>query len=154
VSDHLRFTLDEYHAIRRACRSLELSGPFTAFQRHLEEALLAPQPALATRVAGLRSPQVRTLRRHMEDRKKQQSSQPAEPAEQVGCELSFREWRTVAQACAVIALRDDSLLNFKGRLLHEVAATDPGLAVRLARLGEGEVTTLYRRVKSGKRWCP
>jgi hypothetical protein len=108
---------------------------------------------LAARIAGLRIPQIRTLREHLEGRhnpKEQSPDRPPTDARAVG-ELSFQEWRTLSRACAVLALRDGPLL--KDSILREVGETDPELAVKLGRFGELALAALCERVKSGKR-CP
>jgi len=154
VAEYLRFTADEYESVARACRPLSLNAPFRAFQRSLVDALLLNHPVMAARIAGLHEQQVCLLLCHLKDQRESPSERPIAAADQAACELSFQEWRTIAHASALVALREDSLPSFKGRFLQEIAHAEPGLAARLARLSEGQVLALYEQVKAGKRWKP
>lgn len=149
MSNYLRFTPDEFQALRLACRPLSLTGPFSAFQQTLACALRSSHPLLARRIGRLSKARVRTLRLHMEG---QQSNRPANSEASPRCDLSIREWKTVSQACAVIWLSDDCPHSFQGRLVGEVEGTEPALAEKLGRLDAGQAATLYHRVKKGKRW--
>ena len=150
MSNHLRFTPDEFQSLGLACRALDSSGPYSAFQRTLANALRPSDPLLARRIARMSKARVRTLRLHMDG---QQSNLPADSGASPGCDLSIREWRAVSQACAVIWLSDDCPHSFQGRLVGEVEEAEPALAEKLGRLDAGQAATLYRRVKTGKRWC-
>ena len=150
MSKHLRFTPDEFQSLRRACRTLSLVGPYAAFQRTLATALRPTDPLLARQIGRMSQARVRTLRLHMD---RQQSSPPAEGVASPRCDLSIREWQTVSQACALIWLSDDCPRSFQGRLVGEVGEAEPALAEKLGRLDAGQAATLYRRVKTGKRWC-
>ena len=155
MADYLRFTVDEYQALCRAGRVLPLTGPLSAFQHALGDALIQTHPVLAARVAALYEQQVSLLVGCLEDHRDPQGQHPGQDAaaeDQPETDLSFVEWRAVSLACAVVALRDDSLPSFKGRLLQQVAHDEPRLAAKLARLSEGQVMALYQRVKSGPRW--
>ena len=150
MSNHLRFTLDELQALRLACRTLSLIGSYTAFQRTLAKALRSSDPLLARQISRLGKARVRTLRMHMES---QQSNLPADAQATPRCDLSIREWQAVSQACALLWLSDDCPRSFQDRLVGEVEETEPALAEKLGRLDPGQAASLYRRVKTGKRWC-
>ena len=152
MSSHLRFTPDDYRTLCHACDALPLIGPYAAFQRDLSGVLRPSHPVLSKQIRRLNKHQVRTLRMHLEARR----SPPRAPiiAEVSSkCDLSIREWRAVSQACALLWLEDDCPHSFQGRLVGEVEQDEPDLAAKLGRLDEGQVATLYRRVKAGKRWC-
>lgn len=153
MSKHLRFTPDDYRSLCHAFGTLPPHGPYAVFQRGLADALLGSHPAVAKRVRGLSNPQVRTLRMHLETQRdaRCQHAIPAEPGSKI--DLSIREWQAVSQACALLWLDDDCPHSFQGRLVGEVELAEPALAAKLGRLDEGQAATLYRRVKSGKRWC-
>src|SRR5262245_36486278 len=131
MSDHLRFTPAEYAAVCAASYSLPLSTSYSDFQRRLTESLRPTTPALADRIAGLRTNQVRTLRMHFD-----QMRQPAEPAETTPCDfpLSYDERRAIMRAYALILLRDETGGGFKDRLLTAVEQEMPDLAKKLGQL--------------------
>jgi hypothetical protein len=153
LSNHLRFTPDDYRSLCQAYGTLPLHGPYAAFQWGLADALRPSHPAVAKRVRGMSKPQVRTLRIHLETQRdtQRQYAIPAETPSKI--DLSIREWQAVSQACALLWLNDDSPHSFQGRLVGEVEQAEPALAAKLSRLDEGQAATLYRRVKAGKRWC-
>jgi hypothetical protein len=156
VSDYLRFTPEEYQDLSDATRPLPLKGPLTTFRRALVDGLRPGSPSLADRIAGLTERQVSLLFAHLKGQRDSQGPRKGhsvEPEGQPACKLSYLEWKAIAEACAVIWLRDDSLPSFKGSLVQEVAEVEPALAAKLARLSEGEVALLYRQLKAGKRWC-
>jgi hypothetical protein len=68
LSNHLRFTPDDYRALCHACDALPLSGPYAAFQRGISDALRPSHPALAKQIRRMNKRQVRTLRMHLETR--------------------------------------------------------------------------------------
>ena len=150
MSSHLRFTPDEFQSLGLACRTLSLIGPYAAFQKTLANALRSSDALLAKRIGRMGKARVRTLRMHMEG---QQSKLPVERVATPRCDLSIREWQAVSQACALMWLSDDCPLSFQGRLVGEVEEAEPALAAKLGRLDAGQAATLYRRVKTGKRWC-
>jgi hypothetical protein len=156
VSDYLRFTPDEYQSLLAVCRSLSPRAPIAIFQRSLVHALRPTHPTLAQRVADWREGQVCILLIHLKGQRDSSESTCGSPAEksQPGRALTFQEWRSVVQACSVIWLHDDSLTSFKGSLVSEMAAVEPTLADKLAQLSDEDAFALYRRVKSGRRWCP
>src|SRR5262245_47471048 len=99
MSDHLRFTPAEYEALQGASHSLPLHTSYSDFQRRLAEELRPVCPALADCIAGLRTRQVRTLRRHFEALR-----QPTLLLNDFV--LSYDERRTIMRAYALILLRD------------------------------------------------
>lgn len=145
MSDHLRFTPEDFAVIRRACAALSLVGSYNAFQRVLTAALRPVHPGLGERIRRLRQRQVRTLRCHLE-------GMGRSPAGEESCaRLSFQEWQSVSHAAALICLWDDCPHAFHGRLVGEVRETEPALADKLGRLDDRQVATLYHKVKTGKR---
>jgi len=155
LSDHLCFTHDEYHAVRRASRALPTTGPVRAFQHALADSLLLTHALLAARVAGWCEKQVCILLDHLTEQENARATVPAARSASEGqseCRLTFEEWRAVSNACAVVALHDSPLPTFKGRLLQEVAHAEPRLAAKLSRLSENQVVALYEQIKAGKRW--
>jgi hypothetical protein len=155
VSDYLRFTPDEYCTLLAACRCLTTRTSIPAFQRSLVLALRSVDPTLAQRVADWREQQVAVLMIHLKEQNDSGESTVTIPSEAPNeRSLNVWEWRSVVQACSVIWLRDDSLKTFKGSLVREVAEAEPTLAKKLARLSDEDVFAIYRRVKSGRRWCP
>ena len=153
MSKHLRFTPDDYQSLCRASGPLSLQGPYAAFQRELADALRPSHPALSKLIRRLGKRQVRTLRMHLEAGRSPEPRPALLGEARSRCDLSIREWRTVSQACALLWLDDDCPLSFQGRLVGEVEHEEPALAAKLGRLDVGQVATLYRRIKAGKRWC-
>lgn len=146
MSDHLRLKADHFAAIALACHRIPLSGCYASFQRRLADALRSIDAEAAAVVRGLKTRQVRTLRTHLE-------RQATRPQRQPASDLTFHEWRAISRAYDLVQLRG-SQTALHGRLLQEVGESEPALAAKLGRLGEGEVAALYRRVKGCKRWCP
>jgi hypothetical protein len=148
MSDHLRFTPAEYEALQGASHSLPLSTSYSDFQRRLAEELRPVYPALADRIAGLRTRQVRTLRMHFEELR-----QPAAPAVTAPCEfpLSYDERRAIMRAYALILLRDEPHEGFRSRLLTAVEQEMPDLAKKLGRLHVSQVAAIIGWVKDGGR---
>ena len=149
MSNHLRFTPAEYQSLCHAYRTVCSSGSYAAFQEKLAAALRSLDPDLATRIRRLGKPRVRILRMHMEGRHGCDSKRKAVAST---IDLSIREWQTVSRACALLWLSDDCPRSFQGRLVGEVEEAEPALAAKLGQLDAGQAATLYRRVKSGKRW--
>ena len=148
MSNHLRVTPAEYESLCRACRTICSSGSYAAFQKKLADALRLIDPEFARRISRLGKPRVRVLRMHLEGR----PGNPKREAVSARIDLSIREWQAVSRACALIWLSDDCPRSFQGRLVGEVEEAEPALAAKLGRLDAGQAATLYRRVKSGKRW--
>ena len=153
MSSHLRFTPDDYRTLCLTGDALPLCGPYAAFQRALSVALRPSHTALSKQIRRLNKHQVRTLRMHLEGRRPPEPLSPVIAEVSAKCDLSIREWRAVSQACALLWLEDDCPHSFQGRLVDEVEQAEPDLAAKLGRLDEGQVATLYRRIKAGKRWC-
>jgi hypothetical protein len=156
VSDYLRFTPDEYRSLLAAARTFPFRAPLAVFQHALVEALRPSNPTLAQRVADWREHQLCILLKHLPRERESRESTPALHGEVSGRAggLTLQEWRSVVQACSLIWLHDDSLTSFKSKLVNEIATAEPVLANKLAQLSDEDVCVLYRRVKSGKRWCP
>ena len=149
MSNHLRFTPAEYQSLCRVCRTICTSGSYAAFRAKLSDALRLCDPDLASRIRRLGKPRARILRMHMEGRL---GCDPKREVVASTIDLSIREWQTVSRACALIWLSDDCPRAFQGRLVVEVEEAEPALAAKLGQLDAGQAATLYRRVKSGKRW--
>jgi hypothetical protein len=158
LAGFLRFTRDEYESITQACRSLPPSDSPRVFQRALVGALREDHPSLAERIAGLPQEQVRLIREHLQSQAVSTMTQ-APAAEltmdgEAGYGLSFQEWRVISQVCALLFLFLDTPLLCKEALLRRIGEEAPPLAEKLAGLSDEEVMSLYRRAKSGRRWCP
>jgi len=153
LSNHLRFTPDDYRSICHTYGTLPVYGPYAAFQRGLAVALQPSSPDVAKRVRALSKRQVRTLRMHLETQADAQPQQPVPVETSSKIDLSIREWQAVSHACALLWLDDDCPHSFQDRLVDEVEQAEPALAAKLGRLDKGQAATLYRRLKSGKRWC-
>jgi len=148
MTGYLRFTPSEYRALRRAARSTPTGADPRALQAALAAALRAPRPALARRIASLGKAGARILHRHLRD------GEALRAAVEGGCALSVQEWQEVARASAAVWLRDNALPSFQGLLVAHLRPGFPALAGKLDRLSAGQVATLYRRLRSGRRWCP
>ncbi len=145
MSDHLRFTPEEYKALTRACDTAPARGPARTFQQGLAGALRRDHPALADRIAALPAPLLDVLMEHLHDRDALARPEPAR------YELSYAEWRIVAQACAVVVLRTSDAASFRGSLLREIAEVEPLLAARLFRLDDEQFAAVCQEARSGKR---
>src|SRR4051794_762828 len=98
MSDHIRFTADEYRALCQASHPLPLVSPPSDFQRGVAQALRLTCPTLADRVSGLRTSQVRTIQLHL-DEMRQAVERPGGSA---AWKPTFDEWRAIARAYALI----------------------------------------------------
>ena len=67
MTDYLRVTRGDYHAIRRACRLHTFAGPSAHFRRFLVESLRSSHVALAGWVERLSKKHVRIIRSHLEE---------------------------------------------------------------------------------------
>jgi hypothetical protein len=145
MSDHLRFTPEDYQTLLETSRTINLGGSLGAFQAALADVLRRDHAALATFIARLRKEQVRLLLGHL------RGGQPA-PQEPDDCDLSYQEWQAVSRACEMIWLHGDAPDSFPDQLVRQVAELAPSLAAKLVRFNETQFAMLYRRVKTGNRW--
>jgi hypothetical protein len=158
LAGFLRFTRDEYESIARASRSLPPCDSSRAFQRALSDALRDDHASLAERIAGLPTEQVRLIREHLQfEAVATMTEAPAAEvlmAGEAGYGLSFQEWRILSQVCALLFLFSDTPLLCKEALVRRIGEEAPSLAEKLADLDDEQIMNLYRRAKSGRRWCP
>ncbi len=150
-ASYVRFTPEEYQAVCRAAALLDLGSHPSGFGVALANALRGDHPRLADRVAALRRGQILVLLDHLQG---EGCPQPGAPEGEEVCNLTEQEWQVVWQASQVVRLHDDPAPDFPDRLLREVAETAPRLAAKLVGFSQGQLATLFRRVKSGRRWCP
>jgi hypothetical protein len=141
VARYLRLTRREYDAVALAARPLPSSGPDSAFQSRLAEALRDADLALAQWVARLGADRLRLLRGHLR--------RPG-PGPAAAGGLGWRESRELAGLCALFCLRGGCLASFRAFLLERAGP----LAPVLGRLSAAQLTALHRRALSGLRWCP
>ena len=149
----VRFTPQEYQALRGAAESLDLGAHPNVWRGSLANALRAEYPSLADRIVRLGKGQVAVVLAHL--REAGTSRGEAEVVEgEPSCGLTVQEWQVVWRASQVVRLHEDPTHDFPERLLREVAETAPRLAAKLIGFSADQLATVYRRVKSGRRWCP
>jgi hypothetical protein len=139
---HLRFTPEEYAALRTLCRDVHLRDEsFPIFRYFLAEALHERWPALAGRVALFRGRQLRLLFRHL------QAGQGRKPAARG---LSAAEREAVARAAQLFGLCGGQRSHFRDFLKSYFRGE--ALADKLARLSARALARLYRSASRPTRW--
>ncbi len=68
--------------------------------------------------------------------------------------VTWQEWHVLARSWKSIGGPDVSSSESWERYIQEVELEMPVLADKLVRLDFGYKATLYRRLRSDKRWCP
>jgi hypothetical protein len=145
---HVRFTPEEYRAIRALCRSIHLRDEcFPIFRYFLAEALHERWPELAGRVALLEERQLRLLFRHLQKRqgRKATAGQGSEGGEARA--LSARELEAVARAAQLFGLCGGERSHFRAFLACYFRGEAPALLEKLARLSDRALGELYRRAR-------
>ena len=144
---YLRFTPEEFRAIRQACDAVDLSGDFFAvFKYFLVESLSDTLPDLAIRIARFRRSELELVYRFL--RRHQTSPGRAEDE----CGLTSEELQAIRRASGPFFLHDGSLGSFQDYLVYNLSKTRPGLATRLSRLRPRQIARLYQQVQSRSRW--
>jgi hypothetical protein len=133
---YLRFTPEEFRAIRRACDSVELSDDFFVFFKYfLVESLSGMLPFLAIRIARFRRPQLDLLYGFIRRQKASEvKSRGQTRSGEVECGLTSEELQDIRRASGPFFLHDGSLSSFQDYLVYNLGKTRPGLAAKLARL--------------------
>src|SRR5262249_13762717 len=151
---YLRFTPEEFRAIRRACDSVDLSGDFFAvFKYFLVESLSARLPMLAIRIARFGRPQLRLLYGFLRRQKTTEGRNRGRTGrEKDECGLTFEELQVIRRASGPFLLHDGSLDSFQDYLVHILGETRPALAAKLARLRPGQIARLYHQANQRIRW--
>jgi hypothetical protein len=149
MSDHLRFTPDEYESLQGASHCLPLNTSYSDFQRRLADELRPALPALACRIVGLRTRQVRTLRMHFEEQRQQATPPVTTPCE---ISLTYDERRAISRAYALILLRGKPSGPFKEQFLTAVHQEMPELAKKLGPLDVSQVAAIVGWVQDGGRF--
>jgi hypothetical protein len=146
---HVRFTPEEYHALRALCRDIHLRDEcFPIFRYFLAEALHERWPDLAARVALFRERQLRLLFRHLQARQ----AASGRAAREKTLALSDAEVEAVIQAARLFGLCGGARPHFRAFLTRYFRAGNPGLADKLARLSERALAELYRQSRRPARW--
>jgi hypothetical protein len=145
---YLRFTPEEFWAVRQACRPLDLGeGSFPAFQSLLVKSLAGAWPDLARRLADLPARGLRILFEYLRDRRPSPAGGEGPPRDEWAGGLTFKEWQAVRQASSPFFLRHGSLPLFQAFLVCTMRETTPGLADKLARLSRPQIDRLYHEVR-------
>jgi hypothetical protein len=149
---YLRLTPEDYRAITRCCRGLDLhERAFRGF-RHLLVALLRDdRPELTDRLARLPRHVLRLLFEHLRDRKSGSQRRLADAEEVRPDGLTFEEFRAVARATQRLLLAGGRPSGFRAFLAHHFA-DQPELARKLAQLTDRQLEELYARLKRPRRW--
>jgi hypothetical protein len=144
---YLRFTPEEFRAIRRTCDLVELSDDFFVFFRYfLMESLSGMMPLLAIRIARFRRAQLELLYRFVRRQKTSEIRSRGQTGREEGdCDLTSEELQVIRSASGPFFLHDGSLGSFLGYLLCRLGKTRPGLAAKLARLRPRQIARLYRQ---------
>jgi hypothetical protein len=151
---YLRFTREEFQAIRRACDLVDLSDDFfTVFKAYLVELLSDTLPILAIRIARFRIRQLELLYRCLRRQKASQTKNQGHivksgPDSGLTCE----ELQAIRRASGPFFLFDGSLHSYQEYLVYSFVEARPGLAAKLARLHPRQITRLYRQAKKRSRW--
>jgi hypothetical protein len=152
--NYLRFTREEFQAIRRACDLVELSDDFFAvFKAYLVELLSDTQPILAIRIARFRRPQLELLYGFLRRQKASEvGSREKIRGEKHAYGLTFEELQAVRRASGPFFLYGGSLHSFQEYLVYNLVKTRPCLAAKLAQLQPRQITRLYQQAKKRSRW--
>ena len=150
----LRFTPEEFRAIRQACDAVHLSGDFLAvFKYFLVEALDDTLPDLATRIRRFRRSQLVLLYGFLrQQRTAAAKSQEQTRTEEGECGLTAEELQAVRYATDPFFLHDGDLGSFRDFLLYNLRETRPRLAAKLAQLRPRQMVRLYQQAKRRSRW--
>jgi hypothetical protein len=152
---YLRFTPDEYRAIRRACRSLDLSDDFFAvFKYFLVESLADTLPGLSQRLAQVPARKLRILYEYLKEHKTCRARSYGRfrgKKDEAWGGLTIRESQAVRQASDLFFLHEGSLPSFQDYLVFAFRETTPGLASKLARFSRHRIARLYQDVKKRSR---
>ncbi|MCI0464609.1 MAG: hypothetical protein L0Z62_47390 [Gemmataceae bacterium] len=151
---YLRLTPEEYRALCRCCRSLDLRAITPSSLRALLIPLLSGDwPDLADRLAQLRASQLRLLLEHLREHPEcAQDPQAARQARDRSEELSFEEFRAVAGAAQRFLIHDGRLSAFRAYLVQHFRSEDPTLARKLDQLSDRQLRGLFERVQRPRRW--
>jgi hypothetical protein len=142
---YLRFSPNEYHAIRRLTQAISLAEVDPpALQHYLVAHLPAQRLQLALRVARLNNRQMQLLREHFLVH--QQSYAPE------GDKLAFteEELEVVSQAIDFPRHSLRFLRLFQKSMVDCLSEASPSLAGKLARLSERQFGRFYEYVKGRK----
>jgi len=147
MTTYVRFTPEEYKAIRAACRALDLSRPdlFPLFPYFLVRALKDTAPGLADRIARFGPYRVRLLLEHLRAQRNAGASDPGPAARQ---DLTAEEWRAVSEAARAYLIPPGYPDLFRAFLAHSLRKTAPELSRKVARLGDDLIEQVYARVKA------
>ncbi len=152
---YLRLTPDEYRALCRSCRSVDLRVITPSALRALLIPLLSGDwPELAERLAQLRASQLRLLLEHL--REHPEGSQGPEATvrqdQERSEELTFEEFRAVAGAAHRFLIHDGRLSAFRAYLVQHFRSEAPTLARKLDRFTDRQLRGLFERVQRPRRW--
>jgi hypothetical protein len=151
---YLRFTPEEFRAIRQACDSVHLSDDFFAvFKYYLVELMSDTLPDLAQRISRFRRPQLELLYGFL----RRQKTSKAKRRRQAGsgedaCRLTSEELQAVMRASGPFFLHDGSLGSFQDYLVHILSEARPSLAARLARFRPRHIARLYHQANDRSQW--
>jgi hypothetical protein len=147
----LRLTPEDYRAVCRCCRGLDLQERTFRGFRHLVVALLRDdRPELADRVARLPRHVLRLLFDHLQGRKRP-GRRPADAATGRPNGLTFEEFQAVARMTQRSLPAGGRPSGFRAFLAHHFA-DQPELARKLEQLTDRQLEELYARVKRPSRW--
>ena len=151
---YLRFTPEEFRAIRQTCHSVNLSDDFFVFFKYfLVESLSAMLPTLATRIARFSRPQLQLLYEFLRHQKASEvRSRWQTRRGEDECGLTSEELQTVRRASGPFFLHDGSLGSFRDYLVYHFGGTQPGLAAKVARLRPRQIARLYHQANKRSRW--
>ena len=137
---YLRFSREEYSALRHLCLRLDFDAyPPYRLRRLLVGSLAGGMPELAARVGRFRPAEVLLLREHLRTRT---------PPREAGHGLTPAEVRAVARACGPVLLHARFLGPLRRALVQFLGEGRPALAEKLARLGRRQFEALCEQVKS------
>ena len=154
IVSYLRFTREEFQALRRACDLVDLTDDFFAvFKAYLVELLSDTLPILAIRIARFRRRQLELLygclrRQKASEVKNQGQTLKREPDFGLTCE----ELQAIRRASGPFFLFDGSVHSYQKYLVYNFVNTRPGLAAKLARLHPRQIRRLYQQAKKRSRW--
>jgi hypothetical protein len=151
---YLRFTPEEFRAIRQACDPVHLNADFLAvFKYFLVEALDDTLPDLATRIRRFRRSQLVLLYGFLrQQRTAAAKSQAQTRREESECGLTAEELQAVRYASDPFFLHDGYPGSFRDFLLYNLREARPRLAAKLARLHPRQIARLYQQAKRRSRW--
>jgi len=150
MKTYLRFTPQEYEAIVKVCRPVDLGDDFfPIFKYFLVESLKDPSPGLAGRIAQLRRGEVGIIFEHLKSKRRLAAGRACRQVGEADPDLTDQEWQAVARASRAFDLPADFLHSYRAFLVGHFRHSLPELAHKLTRFSDRQMERVYARLRTG-----